>query len=84
MWNQRREDEWKRLHELATVLYNKDGEAGLWNQILAIQELKRLRTRRKEALELVRSADIYFSSLPQTPDIKQVIGKLRGFASVYS
>ncbi len=70
MWNQRREGEWKRLHELAAILYNKDGESGLWSQVLAVEELKRLRTRRKEVLELAHAAAIQFSSLPQTPETK--------------
>lgn len=47
MWSERREGQWRRLHELATILYNKDGQSGLWAQILAAQELKRLRTRRE-------------------------------------
>ncbi len=82
MWNQRREGEWKRLHELAAILYNKDGESGLWSQVLAVEELKRLRTRRKEVLELAHAAAIQFSSLPQTPETKGLINKLRDFTSV--
>jgi hypothetical protein len=49
MWSQRREEQWRRLHELASALYNKEGASGAWVQFLAAQELERLKTRKKEA-----------------------------------
>jgi hypothetical protein len=77
MRSQRREGEWRRLHELATILFNRDGQSGVWNQILAAQELKRLKTRSKEAKILAKSAADHFASLSPSQVPRQLIDELR-------
>jgi|SRR6516225_6723530 len=80
MLSQRREQQWRRLHELASALYNKEGASGAWVQFLAAQELKRLRTRRKEAKMLANKAADHFSSKsPNDPETAALIAELRKF-----
>ena len=80
MLSQRREQQWRRLHELAAALYNKEGEAGAWVQFLAAQELTRLKTRRKEAKILANKVADYFSAKsPEEPETAALITELRKF-----
>jgi hypothetical protein len=62
------------------ILYNKDWQSGGWAQILAAQELSRLRTRKKEAAILAKSAAEFFSSRDvQDPGLQKLIAELRKF-----
>ena len=80
MLSQRREQQWRRLHELASALYNKEGESGAWVQFLAAQELTRLKTRKKEAKLLANKAADYFSARsPNEPETAALIAELRKF-----
>jgi hypothetical protein len=77
----RSEDEWIRLHQLAEILH--EGKTyGVWRQILAVQELERLRTRRTEAKELAKRAERYWlSNRDKSPDQAALLDALRDFSA---
>jgi len=44
---------WRRINELASTLYNKDGELGLWAQFAAAYELGETRSPHKGAAQAI-------------------------------
>lgn len=72
-WAARREAEWRRLHELALILYNNAHANGLWGQLLAVRELRRLRSRQLDAKALAASAAIFFRNNPVQTDGTRVL-----------
>lgn len=44
--SERRESEWRRIHDLTAMLHNAEDKIGYWQQVLAIEELRRFRGHR--------------------------------------
>lgn len=54
--------QWRRLNELALILYNKDGTGGLWAQLAAAYELGNSpRAQRPAAKTILADAANHFS-----------------------
>jgi hypothetical protein len=45
---ERRSQEWRRISELAQILYNKEAASGQWAQVAAIHELGDVRGKRQQ------------------------------------
>jgi hypothetical protein len=56
-----RREQWKRLHHLTAVIYNKDHASGELAQIVAINEMGSLWIDRKTILRLARLARDHFA-----------------------
>ena len=72
--------DWERLQALSQVLH-RGNEAGLWAQMLAIQELEGLTTKRVQALLLAKEALTYWEtkgngSPALSSELRKVIDKL--------
>jgi hypothetical protein len=76
VWTERRartEGDWRRLHELALILYNNATQSGLWGQIAAARELQRLKSRRRDAQDIAALAALWFKHHPQQTDGTPII-----------
>jgi hypothetical protein len=71
---------WKRIHDLAKILYNKDYEAGKWAQISAAYELSEMRGKQKAAaIAILSDAREAWARVPDMTDhIEICLRTLRG------
>jgi hypothetical protein len=83
-WSERqrqKEAEWRRLHELSIILYNKAGSSGLWSQLVAVRELRRLKSRAAEAKDIASLAALHFRSGTQSEGTAILVEELEAFAA---